>query len=147
MAINKGTLAKEVNGIVEYIYPKTASDIVEYTSTQSVKDKLDSLDTSTSNLSTNINNKLDRSLKGANNGLAELGNDGKVPLSQLPSSVDDVIEGYYKNSNFYKDSAGNTLITGETGKIYVDMTTNKIYRWSGNSYVIISDTQSKWGSF
>ena len=54
MAINKGTLAKEVNGIVEYIYPKTASDIVEYTPTQSVKEKLDSLDTSTSNLSTNI---------------------------------------------------------------------------------------------
>lgn len=147
MAINKGTLAKEVNGIVEYIYPKTASDIVEYTPAQSVKEKLDSLDASTSNLSTNINNKLDRSLKGANNGLAELGSDGKVPLSQLPSSVDDVIEGYYKNSNFYKDSTGSTLITGETGKIYVDITTNKIYRWSGNSYVIISDTQSKWGSF
>ena len=45
MAINKGTIAKEVNGIVEYIYPKTTADIVEYSLTESVKDILDSLNT------------------------------------------------------------------------------------------------------
>lgn len=32
--------------------------------------------------------------------------------------------------------------TGETGKIYVDTTTNKIYRWGGTSYTVISDTIS-----
>ena len=43
MAVNKGTLGKQtVNGI-EYIYPKTSADIVEYTDTQSVKEKLDSM--------------------------------------------------------------------------------------------------------
>ena len=45
--INKGTIAKEIDGVLEYIYPKTTSDIVEYTSEQSVKDKLDELDTIT----------------------------------------------------------------------------------------------------
>ena len=36
--------------------------------------------------------KLDTSLKGANSGLAELDASGKVPSSQLPSFVDDVVE-------------------------------------------------------
>lgn len=53
MAINKGTIAKEINGVVEYVYPKTSADIVEYSPTQSVKNKLDSLGT---NIQTNITN-------------------------------------------------------------------------------------------
>ena len=44
MSVTKMTLAKEDNNGVEYFYPKTTSDIVEYTEEQSVKDKLDSLD-------------------------------------------------------------------------------------------------------
>lgn len=73
---------------------------------------------------------------------ATLGTDGKVPATQLPSYVDDVIEGYYYNSKFYKESAHTTEITGETGKIYVDITEgagNKTYRWSsGAGYIEIS---------
>ena len=78
-------------------------------------------------------------LKGANNGVAELGNDGKVPSAQLPSYVDDVVEGYYYNGAFYEDSAHTTLITGETGKIYVDLDTENSYRWSGSVYIKISN--------
>ena len=44
MSVRKVTLAREDNDGVEYVYPKTTSDIVEYTEEQSVKDKLDSLD-------------------------------------------------------------------------------------------------------
>ena len=77
-------------------------------------------------------------LKGANNGVAELGADGKVPSTQLPSYVDDVIEGYYYNNKFYKESTHTTEITGETGKIYVDLATNKSYRWSGTTYTEIA---------
>lgn len=66
--------------------------------------------------------------KGTNNGVATLDANGKVPAGQLPSYVDDVIEG--------------TLATfpaiGETGKIYVDTDTNKSYRWSGTTYVEIA---------
>ena len=64
--------------------------------------------------------------------------DGKVPASELPSYVDDIIEGYYYNGAFYSDSGHSTPITGETGKIYVDLSTNKQYRWSGSVYVQIA---------
>lgn len=76
-----------------------------------------------------LSGKLDTSLKGAANGLAELDANGKVPSTQLPSYVDDVLE-YSTKSSF--------PATGETGKIYVDTTTNLTYRWSGSAYVEIS---------
>lgn len=72
---------------------------------------------------------LNGNLKGANNGLAELDANGKVPTAQLPSYVDDVLE-YSAKANF--------PTTGETGKIYVDTSTNKTYRWGGSAYVEIS---------
>lgn len=67
--------------------------------------------------------------KGANSGVATLGADGKVPSSQLPSFVDDVIEA----ANFAALPA-----TGEAGKIYVTLDDNKTYRWGGSAYVEIS---------
>ena len=81
-----------------------------------------------------------RSEMGAASGVATLDSNGKVPSSQLPSYVDDVIEGYFYNSKFYKESEHTTEITGETGKIYVDLSTNKTYRWGGSAYAIISET-------
>lgn len=76
--------------------------------------------------------------KGAAGGVAELDDTGKVPSAQLPSYVDDVIEGYLSDGKFYEESAHTTEIAGETGKIYVDMPTNKTYRWSGTTFVEIS---------
>lgn len=78
--------------------------------------------------------------KGAINGVATLGADGKVPSSQLPSYVDDVIEGYYYNSKFYEEDTHTTEITGETGKIYVDLATGKTYRWSGTAFIEIAQS-------
>lgn len=52
--------------------------------------------------------------------------DGKVPASQLPSYVDDVVE---------YDTLSDFPTTGEDGKIYVAKDTNKTYRWSGTTYV------------
>ena len=74
------------------------------------------------------------------NGIASLDENGKVPSSQLPSYVDDVIEGYLSEGKFYKEGAHTTEITGESGKIYVDLTTSKTYRWSGTAYAVISET-------
>lgn len=68
---------------------------------------------------------------GKANGLAQLDSTGKVPSSQLPSYVDDVLE--YNNLASFPS-------TGETGKIYTAKDTNKIYRWSGSNYVVISET-------
>lgn len=78
--------------------------------------------------------------KGSNNGIAELDNAGKVPSSQLPSYVDDVIEGYLDSGNFYKDAGHTQLITPEDGKIYVNLADNTTYRWGGTAYVQISSS-------
>lgn len=64
---------------------------------------------------------------------------GKVPSSQLPSYVDDVIEWYYVDStHFYEDTGHTILITPETGKIYVSLDTSFSYRWSWSSYIRVS---------
>lgn len=78
--------------------------------------------------------------KGVANGVATLDSNGTIPSSQLPSFVDDVIEGYYHNGKFYKESAHTTEITAESGKIYVDLASLKTYRWSGSAFVVISET-------
>lgn len=76
--------------------------------------------------------------KGTANGVASLDATGKIPASQVPGSMDEIIEGYYYNGNFYLDSAHQQKITGEESKIYVDLETNKTYRWGGTTYVEIS---------
>lgn len=76
--------------------------------------------------------------KGVANGVATLDSNGKVPSTQLPSYVDDVVEAYYYNGSFYEEDTHTTLITPETGKIYVDLSTNKEYRWGGSAYAEIS---------
>ena len=78
--------------------------------------------------------------KGANSGVATLGADGKVPSSQLPSYVDDVLEGYLNatDGKFYKESTYTTEIPAEAGKIYVDLSNNQTYRWGGTAYAEIS---------
>ena len=85
--------------------------------------------------------KVNKTEVGTANGVAELDALGKVPASQLPSFVDDVIEGYYKTDSdeFYEDDQYTTLIPAESGKIYVDLTTNATYRWGGSVYVRVPD--------
>lgn len=67
--------------------------------------------------------------KGKANGYASLDANGLIPSAQLPSFVDDVLE-YSALANF--------PATGETGKIYVALDTNKTYRWSGSAYIYIT---------
>ena len=69
------------------------------------------------------------SAKGSAGGVAELDESGTVPSSQLPSYVDDVIE---------CNGISAFPTTGESGKIYVDILTNRSYRWSGSQYTEIS---------
>lgn len=67
--------------------------------------------------------------KGAVNGVATLDAAGKVPAAQLPSYVDDVKE--FENKAAFPE-------TGEADKIYVDIDTGSIYRWSGTQYIQIN---------
>jgi len=54
---------------------------------------------------------------------------GTIDAARLPSYVDDVLEGV---------NLAAFPVTGETGKIYVALDTNKTYRWSGSAYVYIT---------
>ena len=63
--------------------------------------------------------------------------DGKVPSSQLPSYVDDIVE---------VATYSALPAIGETGKIYVVLDTNLIYRWSGSAYIEIKDSSAVWGA-
>lgn len=67
--------------------------------------------------------------KGVVNGVATLDAAGKVPAAQLPSYVDDVKE--FENKDAFPK-------TGEADKIYVDIDTGSIYRWSGTQYIQIN---------
>ena len=68
----------------------------------------------------------------------QLDSNNKISSSFLPSYVDDVIDGYLYNGKFYKENTHTTGISGETGKIYVDLSSNKTYRWSGSVFTEIS---------
>lgn len=71
--------------------------------------------------------------KGQANGLASLGSDGKLTLSQLPDLADDVLV-YGSYATF--------PATGTAGKIYIAADTNIIYRWDDSldtpAYVILT---------
>ncbi len=66
--------------------------------------------------------------KGAANGVAPLDANALISPTYLPSYVDDVLE--------FADLAAFP-VTGETGKIYIALDTNKSWRWSGSTYVEI----------
>lgn len=87
--------------------------------TGNVKSQLDTINTS-------LNGKINSTEKGASNGVATLDGNGHIPSSQLPSSVDEIVE------------ITSLTGTGEAGKIYVNTTDNKTYRWSGSAFVEIS---------
>jgi hypothetical protein len=67
--------------------------------------------------------------KQASGDYATLDGSGRVPSSQLPGFIDDVVE--HQNLAAFPG-------TGEVGKLYVARDTNKVYRWSGSTYVEIS---------
>ena len=89
---------------------------------------------------------------GAPNGVASLNESGVIPSDQLPSYVDDVIEVYatydkdaasnLSNIKLYKDAEHSNIIsTGESGKIYINVTENEPsynFRWSGVEFVYIT---------
>jgi hypothetical protein len=54
---------------------------------------------------------------------------GVIAAANLPSYIDDVVEGA---------SLAALPATGEAGKIYVTLDTSTTYRWSGSAYVEIS---------
>lgn len=78
--------------------------------------------------------------KGQASGIVPLEADKKINSIYLPSYVDDVVEGYYYGGFFYEDEDHVNLITGEKGKIYVDLDSDISYRWSGSAYAAITSS-------
>ena len=85
--------------------------------------------------------------KGKANGFASLDANGTVPANQLPSYVDDIIDVYatydksatgeLTNIKLYSDAAHQKAITGEVGKIYINITNGEPpyqFRWTGTIF-------------
>lgn len=113
-----------------------------------VKAQVDRLDTKIDDVNEDLQDF--KALKGQPNGLAELDGNGKVPASQLPSYVDDVMDAYatytvsptgvLQNIQLYADAEHETPIVGERDKIYVNVTPGEVsyqFRWSGSQWVHI----------
>lgn len=113
-----------------------------------VKAQVDRLDTKIDDVNEDLQDF--KALKGQPNGLAELDSNGKVPASQLPSYVDDVMDAYatytvsptgvLQNIQLYADAEHETPIVGERDKIYVNVTPGEVsyqFRWSGSQWVHI----------
>lgn len=105
--------------------------------------------------------KINISEKGAANGVATLGADAKIPSSQLPSYVDDAIEVvdfvttlpttgltvgqvYLKNADNKLYTAISTTtfdagVAASQGIIYVRLSNNAPYRWTGTVMQIIDN--------
>ncbi len=86
--------------------------------------------------------------KGQADGFAPLDGNGLVPAKHLPSYVDDVIEVYatyevsstggLTNVQLYTDATHQTPVTGESGKIYINVANGEPpyqFRWSGTKFV------------
>lgn len=126
----KNTVAKsDLASDVQASLGKADSALQDFTETDPTVPAWAKADNKPSYTATEIG-AISASLRGSANGVAELDAAGKVPSNQLPSYVDDVLE--YSNLAAFP-------ITGETGKIYVAIDTNKVYRWGGSGYVIIAD--------
>lgn len=94
--------------------------------------------------------------KGSINGVAELNNNGKIPSSQLPSYVDDVVDikdfvtenptsGMTVGEKYYNTTTNTLLVATspttteeellEPDKIYVKVSDSTVWRWSGTQLV------------
>lgn len=87
-----------------------------------------------------VNDRIPISEKGMYNGVATLGEDGRVPASQLPGFVDDVKEGYLFEGKFYRDAEHTEEIEPQGDMIYIDLVTDKEYRWGGTTFAEISES-------
>lgn len=143
---DKNVIIKQLNGEGTYdnLYPKTKAGLVEETSTKKfvteeqleVIEGLKDFDPETAGKIDVIKKSDGTTLTVTNKTVmlpnyAELNDDGVIPQHMLPSYVDDVLE---------YSSLSAMPRPGETGKIYVDLSNKKTYRWGGTEYAEISES-------
>lgn len=126
---------------------RTVDSSLSSSSTNPVQNKV--INTAITDLS---NNKVSTSAIGAASGVCPLNASAKIDSTYLPSYVDDIIEAYARSGQtelsstwLATGSATGTVITPETGKIYILMndstsySANTQFRWSGSAYVRLAD--------
>ena len=118
---------QKITDSIEAIQATLSVNDADYDTLQEIIDKLKTAETSIISLT---NDKQNSNEKGIADGYASLNATGKVPASQLPSYVDDILE--YANLAAFP-------ATGETGKIYIALDSNLTYRWSGSTYAQLND--------
>lgn len=89
-------------------------------------------------LVTSITGKIDSTKIGANNGVAPLDSSGRIPIANLPSSIDEIVE--YANHAAFPG-------TGATQTLYLALDTNHIWRWTGSTYVDMTGASGGVSSF
>ena len=104
ITVNRATLARQVNGEIEYIYPKTYADMVEYDENQTVQDKIDSMAEQIDNGEIDVANKVDKPLdkdgnlyNGEKGQVLETNGDGTtswVSRARVYVGTDEMPEGY-----------------------------------------------------
>jgi hypothetical protein len=82
---------------------------------------------------TSFNNKIDASQKAANNGVATLGNDGKIPSNQIPAIS-------FQSANVVaSESAMLALSSAVVGSIAIRTDNNRNYVLSASNYALASN--------
>lgn len=98
MSVIRGTLGQEKNDKVQYIYPKTLSELVEYDSTQNVKEKINTIDKNIED----IVKRVDNISSGISYGSLDTKNDAELFDIRIPN-YNVIPEGTTYNS------AGNAI--------------------------------------
>lgn len=143
----KGDIENIFDNINNYTELKTVIENKVQTTVENILTNIDNYPVIKEKITQFVNEAVEDK-KGVAGGIASLDDEGKVPSSQLPSYVDDILEGYFiDDTHFvetYVDDAP-VYYTPEKGKIYVDISedteySGKTYRWSGTKYTVISET-------
>lgn len=100
MAYVKATLAKEVDGVVQYIYPKTTADMVEYDSNYNVDEKIANIESEI------VEARVDR----YNVTQASLAERLTADLTDLAASISNL-------QNIVSNSTGDTVMYNDTKTI------------------------------
>jgi hypothetical protein len=72
----------------------------------------------------------------ARDGLRAVCGDGKTPFGQLGYMNDLIVKGKYEDGKFISNDG--LEVEGSEIKLYIDSSTNKIYHFDGNSYILIA---------
>ena len=118
-SVSKAIIAKKVNGEDVFIYPRTASDVVEYTSNKSVKQKLQELDNLVNN-----NTELDNRLSDIESRLSVL-EPSMIPVSSMSDMVDtDAVYILTTNNQYYyyNDTNSQWVPGGSIAGLNIDTT-------------------------